>query len=283
MLTQRLLRYAVLVRFHRPIGIYLLLWPTLWALWLASDGIPSFSYLIIFILGVICMRSAGCIVNDIADRHIDPHVERTRQRPLACHVVSLTEAWCLFALLLMISLVLLLQLNTLAIAYGFFAALLTLLYPLAKRVTYLPQLLLGLTFNGVPIAFAAVNGHFSVLTWWVFASVVIWTVIFDTFYAMADRDDDIKLNVKSTAILFGKYDRFILGLLQIIFIGLLIKIGLLAELTLPYDIAVFLAACQCIYHQVLIADRESSRCFQAFLKSHWLGLTILVGIILNYL
>ena len=221
-LTQRLLRYSVLMRLNKPIGTFLLLWPTLWALWLAAKGVPSWHLLWIFCTGVVVMRAAGCIINDIADKDFDQHVARTQQRPLACRVLSLKEAVILLLILLTIGLCLLLQLNRLAIICGIIASALSALYPLTKRYTHLPQVVLGITFNsGILIAFAATLGHFTALMWWLYLTAIVWTMIYDTFYAMADKADDIKIGIKSTAILFGRYDRIILAGLQVVFYQLI--------------------------------------------------------------
>lgn len=280
--TQRMLRYSVLMRLNKPIGILLLLWPTLWALWLAAKGVTDWHHLWIFCAAVVVLRSAGCIINDIADRDFDQHVARTQQRPLACHVVSLKEAVILFIALLGIGLWLLLQLNTLAIICGVIASVLILLYPLAKRYTHFPQVVLGIVFyTSVPIAFAATLGHFTRLMWWLYLSTIIWAVIYDTYYAMADRQEDLKIGIKSTAILFGQYDRFILACLQVVFIGLLAYVGQLADLNHNYYIALIIAALLCLYHQYLIRKRDPACCLQAFLHSHWIGFVMLVGIALS--
>lgn len=279
-LSQRLLRYVVLTRLNKPIGILLLLWPTLWALWLAQGGLPSANLLWIFCLGTVLMRSAGCIMNDIADRHFDPHVARTQQRPLACHVVSVREAIGLFIILTLLAFILLLQLNKLAIYCGIAALVLVIAYPFAKRYTHLPQVVLGLTFYAsIPMAFAATLDQFSALAWWLYATAGLWAVIYDTFYAMVDREDDLKIGIKSTAVLFGNHDKMILAYLQILFVSLLFYIGYLAQLIWPYYIAVMIAAVLCIYHQMLIKHRQPAACFRAFLHSNWLGFVIFVGIV----
>lgn len=282
--TQRLLRYAVLMRWHKPIGILLLLWPTLWALWLANEGPPHISLLLIFCAGVIVMRSAGCVINDIADRRIDSHVARTQQRPLACHVITLREAWLLFLGLLSIGFTLLLQLNSLAIISGIIALGFIIFYPFSKRYTHFPQVVLGLTFYAsIPIAFAASLGFFTPLTWITYGTAALWAVIYDTFYAMTDREDDQHVGVKSTAIFFGQYDRLIIGILQCIFIGLLFYIGRYARLGFAYQISVILSAACCVYHQYLIRRRNPQACFSAFLHNHWIGLIIFAGLFLHYL
>lgn len=281
-LSQRLLRYAVLARLNKPVGILLVTWPTLWALWLAQRGIPSPTLLWIFCTGAIVVRSAGCIINDVIDRHFDPHVTRTQQRPLACHVVSVREAIGLFIVLSLLGFILLLQLNRLAIYCGYIALGLIVLYPFAKRYTHFPQVVLGLTFYmGIPIAFAATLDQLTMLTWWLYATAGLWAVIYDTFYAMVDREDDMRIGIKSTAILFGQWDRKILAGLQIVFIVLLIYLGQLAQLTWPYYVSVVISILLCGYHQYLIRNREPAACFHAFLHSNWIGLAILLGIALS--
>ncbi len=279
-LSQRLLRYAVLARLNKPIGILLLLWPTLWALWLAQQGMPSWHLLWIFCCGVVVMRSAGCVINDVIDRKLDPHVMRTQQRPLACHVVQVREAVWLFIGLSLLGLILLLQLNELAIRCGTIALGLIVLYPFAKRYTHFPQVILGLTFyTGIPIAFAATLGHFTLITWWLYIIAGLWALIYDTFYAMVDREDDINVGIKSTAVLFGKYDRFTLGILQLLLIVLLYQLGQIAQLHWSYNAAVAVTGLVCCYHQYLIRQRQPAACFRAFLHSNWIGFVVLIGII----
>lgn len=225
-LIQRLLQYAYLMRLNKPVGILLLLWPTLWALWLASAGHPEGKLLFIFVLGVILMRSAGCIINDFADRHVDGFVKRTCNRPLASGKIRVFEALILFMLLGLLALLLVLQLNKLTILYAFIGAALTLVYPFMKRFTHLPQLGLGLAFAwGIPMVFAATQGKLSWSAWFLFMTAVLWPVIYDTLYAMTDREDDIKVGIKSTAILFGQADRIIIGILQILFLMCLTVVG----------------------------------------------------------
>ena len=274
--------YFRLMRLDRPIGIYLLLWPTLWALFLAAEGCPRLELLLIFILGVSLMRSAGCVINDYADREIDKHVKRTELRPITAGEVSPNQALKLFALLIVLAFLLVLLTNTLTVQLSFVAVALATLYPFTKRWTHLPQFVLGLAFAmSVPMAFSATNNSIDSAAWWVFAATVVWTVIYDTMYAMADREEDVKIGVKSTAVLFARYDRLIIGILQIILVFLLINIGELFNLTLIYDISVALSAVLMIYHQFLIKNREKTACFSAFLHNHYLGMLIFAGIALS--
>lgn len=274
--------YFRLMRLDRPIGIYLLLWPTLWALFLAAEGFPRLELLLIFILGVSLMRSAGCVINDYADREIDKHVKRTELRPITAGEVSPNQALKLFALLVVLAFLLVLLTNTLTVQLSFVAVALATLYPFTKRWTHLPQFVLGLAFAmSVPMAFSATNNSIDPAAWWVFAATVVWTVIYDTMYAMADREEDLKIGVKSTAVLFARYDRLIIGILQIILVFLLINIGELFNLTLIYDISVALSAVLMIYHQFLIKNREKTACFSAFLHNHYLGMLIFAGIALS--
>ena len=274
--------YFRLMRLDRPIGIYLLLWPTLWALFLAAEGFPRLELLLIFTLGVSLMRSAGCVINDYADREIDKHVKRTELRPITAGEVSPNQALKLFALLVVLAFLLVLLTNTLTVQLSFVAVALATLYPFTKRWTHLPQFVLGLAFAmSVPMAFSATNNSIDPAAWWVFAATVVWTVIYDTMYAMADREEDVKIGVKSTAVLFARYDRLIIGILQLILVFLLINIGELFNLTLIYDISVALSAVLMIYHQFLIKNREKTACFSAFLHNHYLGMLIFAGIALS--
>lgn len=274
--------FFYLMRLHKPIGTFLLLWPTLWGLWLAGNGHqPNIIILIIFILGVILMRAAGCIINDIADRDFDAHVERTRERPLATGKISTQAALILFIVLLSLAFGLVLFLNKLTILLAIIGAMLTLIYPFMKRFTHLPQLGLGMAFAwGVPMAFAAETQHVSGAAWIVFLAAVIWPVIYDTMYAMVDRTDDIKIGIRSTAILFGSYDRIIIGLLQIIFLGLLGLVGYLFKLDELYFFSLCCAGLLFIYQQILIKKTDRAAYFKAFLNNNWVGLIIFLGIIL---
>ncbi|OGT41749.1 MAG: 4-hydroxybenzoate polyprenyltransferase [Gammaproteobacteria bacterium RIFCSPHIGHO2_12_FULL_37_34] len=281
MLIHRLKQYALLMRLNKPIGIALLLWPTLWALWLASHGQPHVTILLIFIAGVVLMRSAGCVVNDVTDRYIDGHVQRTLKRPLVTGTVTLLEAWFIAALLGMAAFFLVLLCNPLTIQLAFIGAGLTLIYPFMKRFTHLPQLGLGVAFAwGILMAFAAETASIPFSAWMVFAAGVIWPIIYDTMYAMADKADDIKIGVKSTAILFGHRDIQMIVGLQIIFILLLVIIGGIFHLTSIYYISLIFVGAFFIYQQRLIRHRDPKQCFRAFLNNHWVGMIIFMGIYL---
>jgi len=283
-LTERLANYAVLMRLHKPIGIYLLLWPTLWALMIAGEGSPDKKVLLIFIAGVVLMRSAGCVINDYFDRDFDRHVSRTSNRPLTSGRVSTLEAKLLFAALCLVALLLVLQLNRLTIILSMVGALLAMVYPYMKRVTHLPQVVLGAAFGwSVPMAFAAQTGTVPQLAWLMFTTTVLWTTAYDTMYAMVDRQDDIALGLKSTAILFGDADRAIIGGLQLSVLACLVMIGLQAELGLYYYGGVLFAAGLAAWQQQLIRNRDRDGCFKAFLNNHWFGLVIFLGILLDYM
>ncbi len=274
--------YAHLMRLHKPIGIFLLLWPTLWALWLASAGKPSIFIVSIFVMGAVLVRSAGCVINDFADRHVDKYVARTRERPLTSGKVTVRESLILFVVLMLTAFMLVLLLNWLTILLAVVAAVLAVIYPFLKRVTHLPQAGLGITFSwGVPMAFAAQNNVLTLADGYVFLAAIIWTFMYDTVYAMVDRQDDIKIGVKSTAILFGNHDKFIVALLQLIFLLVLCYVGYLFQLKWIYFVSVFSAGLFFCYQQWLIKDREPDACFKAFLNNNWVGLIIFVGILLS--
>jgi 4-hydroxybenzoate polyprenyltransferase len=271
------------MRLHRPIGIYLLLWPTLWALWIAGNGYPDITVTIVFILGVILMRSAGCVINDYADRHIDPHVQRTRERPLAARQVSEPEALILFVILCLLALALVLLMNTLTIMLSVVAALLAATYPFTKRYTYWPQVYLGLAFGwSIPMAFAAQTGTIPPLAWILFITNLLWTIAYDTLYAMVDREDDLVIGVKSTAILFGQADKVIIAALHITVLGLLLWIGQQLYFGKFYHLGLLIAVSLTIYQQWLIKERQPYHCFQAFLNNHWFGAAIFIGIATDY-
>lgn len=280
---QRLVQYARLARLHRPIGILLLLWPMLWALWIAAAGVPRLDVLLIFVLGTVVMRSAGCVINDYADRNFDGHVERTKERPLPSGAVTPREALLVFAVLLMIALVLVLATNRTTILMSVGGALLAITYPFAKRYTHLPQVHLGAAFGwAVPMAFTAQTGAVSPLAWLLFSTAVLWAVIYDTQYAMVDRDDDIRLGIRSTAILFADADRIIIGGLQCLMMSNLYLIGRRAELGWPYAGALLVVAALFVYQQYLIRDRSRAGCFAAFLNNNWVGGVVFVGMWLCY-
>lgn len=275
-------QYCLLMRLNKPIGILLLLWPTLWALWLASSGRPHLLVLSVFIAGVVLMRSAGCIINDYADRKVDAHVKRTSQRPLATGAVSVVGALVVFAVLSLIAFSLVLFLNRYTILLAIVGAVLAVAYPFMKRFTHLPQVGLGFAFSwGVPMAFAAENNAIPYAAWVLYFTAVIWPVIYDTMYAMTDRDDDVNVGIKSTAILFAAWDKIIIAGLQVVFLCGLIYVGYLFHLTMSYYVSLLLVACFFAYQQVLIKNRERESCFRAFLNNHWVGLIIFVGILLG--
>lgn len=283
-IKERLRTYAVLARLDRPIGIYLLLWPTLWALWIASEGRPNTWVAIVFVLGVILMRSAGCIMNDFADRDFDGHVKRTAQRPLPAGRVSAREALLLAGTLMLAALLLVLTLNRLTVGLAVVAALLAITYPFMKRYTYLPQVHLGLAFGwAIPMAFAAQIGAVPAVAWLLLCASLLWTVAYDTMYAMVDRDDDIRIGIKSTAILFGSEDRLIIGIIQALLVAVLIVIGIRIELGGMYYVGISAAALLAVYQQYLIRNREPARCFEAFLNNHWLGAAVFMGLLSHYL
>jgi 4-hydroxybenzoate polyprenyltransferase len=275
--------YLALIRFDRPIGTYLLLWPTLWALWIAAEGIPDLKLLVIFSVGTFLMRSAGCIINDFADRHIDGHVQRTRNRPLVTGRISPRQALIFATLLCLLAFGLVLLTNLKTIVLSVVAVALACCYPFMKRHTHLPQLVLGAAFSwGVPMAFAAQRNALPPHLWLIYIAVVLWTVAYDTFYAMVDREDDLKIGVKSTAILFAEDDRLITALLQLSVIVVLLLSGKQFQLGYWYLVGVIAAAGLFIYQQYLIRERDRNRCLQAFLNNHWVGASIFGGIFLDY-
>jgi 4-hydroxybenzoate polyprenyltransferase len=272
--------YWQLARLDKPIGSLLLLWPTLWALWLAADGFPPFSLLVIFTAGVFVMRSAGCVINDYADRHFDGHVKRTASRPLPAGRISTTQALLFFIVLVFIAFVLVWQLNQFTIYLSIGGLLLAAIYPFMKRVTSLPQLVLGMAFSwSIPMAYGAVAGHLSLTTWLLFFANLVWTIAYDTMYAMVDRDDDLKIGVKSTAILFGQYDRHCIALLQMMTLVLLCLIGGLEQLSQSYYLLLVAVGGFFVYQQWLIRHRQRDACFRAFLNNNWVGVLVFVGII----
>jgi len=274
--------YFRLMRLNKPIGIYLLLWPTYWALFLSAGGWPDIDLLIIFSLGVIITRSAGCVINDYADREIDKHIARTRDRPITTGEISPKAALLLFFALGLAAFALVLLTNTLTIKISFIAIALAVLYPFTKRWTNLPQLILGLAFAmSVPMAFSAQTGTVPASAGWIFLATVLWTLIYDTFYAMADRDEDIKIGVKSTAILFAEYDQIFITLLQILLMIVFIKIGNLFDLGAFYDISLIIILLFMIYHQFLIKKRQKMDYFKAFINNHFIGMTVFFGIFLS--
>jgi len=274
--------YFRLMRLNKPIGIYLLLWPTYWALFLSAGGWPDIDLLIIFTCGVIITRSAGCVINDYADREIDKHIARTRDRPIAAGEISPKAALLLFFALGLVAFVLVLLTNTLTIKISFIALALAVLYPFTKRWTNLPQLILGLAFAmSVPMAFSAQTGTVPASAGWIFLATVLWTLIYDTLYAMADRDEDLKIGVKSTAILFAKYDQIFITSMQVLLMIMFIKIGNLFDLGAFYDISLIIILLFMIYHQFLIKKRQKMDYFKAFINNHFIGMTLFLGIFLS--
>ncbi len=282
-IKSRLTAYSQLMRLDRPIGTLLVLWPTLWSLWIAAAGIPSIKNLIIFSLGTFLMRSAGCVINDFADRKIDGQVSRTKNRPLVTGAAKPIEAIALFFGLCLLAFVLVLFTNTLTIQLSFAAVALAFCYPFMKRFTFLPQVVLGMAFAmSVPMAFAAESGELNNSIWLIYTAVVLWTVAYDTFYAMVDRNDDLKIGVKSTAILFGAMDKAICASLQVMVLLALLLAGNKFELGILYQFGVLAAAALFGWQQYLIRHREREACFVAFLNNNWVGTVIFAGIAAHY-
>ncbi len=276
-------QYFLLMRLDRPVGIYLLLWPCMWALWIAAEGVPGGLNLAVFIAGVVLMRSAGCVINDYADRDFDPHVERTKMRPIACGAVSKKEALLLAAGLALLSFLLVILLNTLTIWLSFVAVALAGIYPFMKRYTYMPQVFLGLAFGwGVPMAFAAETGAIPTVAWLLLAATVIWATAYDTIYAMIDRKDDLKIGVRSTAILFGTADKVIIGILQALVVFILFLVGQRLLLGGYYQVALIIGSLLMVYQQYLIRHRDAAGCMEAFKNNHWFGLVVFVGVVAHY-
>ena len=273
-----------ITRLDKPIGIYLLLWPTFWALWVAARSHPDLYLIIVFSLGVVIMRSAGCVINDFADRKVDGEVERTKNRPLVSGLLTSQEAINLFGLLIGIALFLVFTLSWYTIGLSVVALILATIYPFMKRYTQLPQVVLGAAFSwGMIMAFAEILGEVPPVAWVLFFANLTWTVAYDTMYAMVDRDDDLRIGVKSTAILFGQYDTRIIGFLQIITLGLLWTVGELEALGWPYQLSLVICGALFSYQQMLISKRDKKSCFDAFLNNHWVGLIIFVGLYIEYI
>ena len=275
--------YWQLMRMDRPVGSLLLLWPTLWALFLAAKGFPDWDVLIVFSLGVLLMRSAGCVINDFADRKVDGHVERTQHRPIPSGLVTSREAIILFVCLVALAFILVLTMNQLTIQLSFIGVVLAFIYPFMKRYTHLPQLFLGLAFSwSIPMAWAAQANEIPILVWLLFIINALWTVAYDTQYAMVDRDDDVKIGIKSTAILFGKRDKLIIGLLQLLTLGLLVILGVSVQLGVIYYLSLLVAGAMFVYQQNLIRHRERLSCFSAFQNNNYVGMVITLGIAFSY-
>lgn len=276
--------YWQLTRMDRPIGSLLLLWPTLWALFLAADGLPDLHVLVVFVLGVVMMRAAGCVINDYADRNFDGHVKRTKARPLPSGLVTAKEALALFGLLVLGAFLLVLTLDPLTIKLSVVAVLLASVYPFMKRYTHMPQLVLGMAFSwAIPMAYAAQSGELPPVAWMLFLANVAWTVAYDTLYAMVDRDDDLKIGIKSSAILFGRFDKIAVGILQLVTVLLLVLVGYLCGLSSIYYWFLLVASALFVYQQWLARSRERDPCFKAFLNNNYVGMLVFIGIALAVL
>ena len=283
-LRRRLALYARLIRFDRPIGTLLLLWPALWALWLAGAGRPDPLVLGVFVWGVFLMRSAGCAINDYADRDIDPRVRRTESRPLAAGEIRPAEALGVFVVLALLAFALVLLMNRLTVALSLVAVLLAASYPFMKRYTHLPQAILGAAFGwAVPMAFAAQTGALPPIAWVLFFATLLWALVYDTQYAMVDREDDQAIGVKSSAILFGEWDRLIIGLIQVLVLLLLLRVGWMAKLGVSYYLGLGTGAGLFAWQQYLMREREPRACFKAFLNNNWFGLAVFAGLAVDYL
>lgn len=283
-MIEKILHYLVLMRFDRPIGIYLLLWPALWALWIAAEGNPSTWLTFVFLGGVVLMRAAGCIINDIADRNIDVQVKRTQFRPLATGVISVKGAAIWFVLLCLLALFLVLTTNVLTILLSLAAVVLAIIYPFMKRYTYMPQVFLGLAFGwAIPMAFAAQTNTVPLVAWLILTATVLWATAYDTMYAMVDREDDIRIGVKSTAILFGDADRVIIGMIQVMFFFAMWIVGNQLQLGWSYLAGLLGAALLCVYQQYLIKDRDRDDCLRAFQNNHLVGMVIFAGLVLEFM
>ena len=275
--------YWQLMRMDKPIGTLLLLWPTLWALIIAAQGVPDPTVLVVFILGVVFMRSAGCVINDFADRKVDGHVKRTSQRPLPSGRVTSKEAIGLFIVLSVASFLLVLTMNPLTIKLSFAGLFLAFIYPFMKRYTHLPQLFLGLAFSwSIPMAWAAQANELPAMVWFIFAINALWTIAYDTQYAMVDRDDDLKIGIKSTAILFGRFDKMIIGALQLVTMAMLIAVGHWYELGASYYWSLLIAGALFVFQHQLIRHRERDLCFRAFLNNNYVGMVIAAGLLIAF-
>jgi len=283
-LSRRIEEYLLLARFNRPVGTWLLLWPALWGLWVAGDGAPDQKVLIVFVLGVVVMRAAGCVINDFADRDIDPHVRRTRDRPLAARRVSPVEALVLFLVLIGIALYLVSFLDLLTIELAFVGAVLTVSYPFVKRFFAMPQLYLGISFGGwsVPMAFAAETKHLPRVAWVLYIAAVLWAAVYDTIYAMVDREDDLKIGVKSSAILFADMDKLLILVMQAMMIFALMLAGRSMHFGEWYYAGLVSAGLLFLYQQWLIRNREPAGCLRAFLNNQYVGMVIFAGILMQY-
>ncbi len=275
--------YLDLIRWNRPAGWLVLLWPTLGALWLAAEGWPGWHLLAVFVIGTILMRSAGCCVNDVADRDFDRHVKRTAARPVTTGELSVPEALAVGAVLALAAFGLVLTTNRLTILMSFAALAVTLIYPFAKRFVSVPQAVLGIAFSfGIPMAFAAARGTLPPLAWWLLAGNLFWVLAYDTEYAMVDRDDDLKIGMKTSAITFGRFDVAIVMACYAIYLAAWAALGTGAGLGAPFLLAMGIAAAQALWHWRLIRERTREGCFKAFRLNHWLGFTVFAGIVAGY-
>jgi len=282
--SRRLELYWRLMRLDKPIGIFLLLWPALWALWLAGNGKPDVLVSVVIVTGVVLMRAAGCVINDYADRDFDPHVKRTKLRPIAAGLVTPKEALWLFVVLCLVSFGLVLLTNPVTIALSVPGAFLAASYPFMKRYTYLPQAYLGLAFGwAVPMTFAAQTGGIPWVAWELYFATILWALVYDTMYAMVDREDDLKIGVKSTAILFGDLDRVLIAMLQTFVLLILFSVGKQSGLGMLYFLGLLIAAGLAAYQQFLIRERDPVNCFKAFLNNHWFGAAVFGGLALDYI
>ena len=283
-MKEKLRLYAELIRFNRPIGTYLLLWPTLWGLWFAAEGLPNLKLLIIFSIGVFLMRSAGCAINDYADRDFDKHVARTKDRPLTSGKISEKEALAVFGIIVFLAFILVLQLNLNTILFSVVAVILAATYPFMKRYHHFPQVHLGAAFAwAIPMAFVAITNSAPPLeAWLLFIASLLWTTAYDTQYGMVDIEDDVKEGMKSTAILFGQYDTFIIGILQLATLILITIVGIMTERGLPFYISILLASALIRYQQSLTKDREPAKCLQAFLNNNYFGMIIFIGLAIDF-
>jgi len=276
--------YVRLMRLDKPVGNFLLLWPTLWALWLAGEGKPDVLIVVVFILGVFLMRAAGCVINDYADRKVDGKVKRTVSRPLATGELSEKHALALFFSLVMLSFLLVLTMNWQTILLSFTAVFLAIIYPFMKRYTHFPQVFLGAAFGwAIPMVYMATQQTIPAEAWLLFMANLCWVLAYDTIYAMADYDDDIKAGIKSTAVLFGRWNSFWIAIFQFVFLAIMVLLGFSYQLGMPYFLGLSFAACFAVYHQTLIYHRQPKRCFKAFLNNNILGAIIFSGLFLNYL
>jgi 4-hydroxybenzoate polyprenyltransferase len=284
LLQDKLHAYVRLMRIDRPIGTLLLLWPCLMALVLAAQGLPDIKVLVIFVVGVVIMRANGCIINDFADRNLDAHVERTSMRPLVSGEVSVKEALSLFTVLGLLAFSLVLLLNPLVVQLSVVGIVLTVMYPFMKRVTNMPQMFLGIVWSwSIPMAYAAQLGEVPVEAWWLFMANWCWTVAYDTMYAIVDRDDDLKVGIKSTAILFGRFDRQIIGIFQLAALGCFVMAGLVADRGVIYGLGIISFIGFGVYQQRLIFGRERAPCFKAFLNNNWAGMVVFIALALDYM